>query len=289
MLALAGCFALCAAGTATFTFKSGAKFEGEVVEFKDTNMVIVRSAKDGNLYTITASVLAGDGQQRLDELRAQQAKEQAEILAEQHRLAARRLQQDDVPAEQAEDDSSGQAGHPSRITGAFGLKLGQVFEPKYATGTNQTPESMTRKGESIKIEMVGYNFKPRPPLPHFERYEVGVTPCSNYVYRIAVCADFDSFSAAREEQEKLLAALQEKYGKAAFGSQTNGVYRSWSYTITQGTREVWLSLSMDTDPISLFLDYEDAALHSQAKWEQAAIDAADPERKAQRKKLEKQL
>jgi hypothetical protein len=148
---------------------------------------------------------------------------------------------------------------------------------------------MTRKGEFIRIEMVAYNFKPRHPLPNFERYEVGVTPYSNYVYRIAVCADFESFSAAKEEQEKLLAALQEKYGKATFDSWTNGVHRSWSYTITLGTRKVWLSLSIDTDPISLFLDYEDMALHSQAKWEQAAIDAADPERKAQRKKLEKQL
>jgi hypothetical protein len=289
ILALAGCFTLCAAAAATFTFKSGATFEGEVVEFKGTNMVIVRSAKDGNLYTITASALAGDGQPRLDELRAQHAKEQAEILAEQRRLAARRFQQDSVPAERAEDDSSGQQGHPSRITGAFGLKLGQVFDPKYATGTNRAPQSMTRKGELIQIEMVGYTFKPSHPVPRFERCEAGVTPCSNYVYSIAVCADFESFSAAKEEQEKLLAALQEKYGKATFGSWTNGVYRSWSYAITQGTREVRLTLSIDTAPISLFLNYEDTALHSQAKWEQSAIDAGNPERKLQRQKLENQL
>ena len=124
------------------------------------------------------------------------------------------------------------------------------------------------------------------PLPNFERYEVGVTPCSNYVYRIAVFADFESSTAASQEEEKLLAALQEKYGKATL---TNPWTNTWSYTITQGTREVCLSRSRNTDATSLFLGYEDTALHSQAKWEQAAIDAADPERKAQRRKLEKQL
>lgn len=289
LLALTGCFALYAAGAATFTFKSGTKFEGDVVEVKGTNSVVVRSAKDGKIYTIILSMLTDADQYLITGhwpgVSGDHEPSYQEILRAERvsREAGKTL------PEQAEDDSSGQAGHPSRITGAFGLKLGQVFDPKYATGTNQTPESMTSKGEFIKMQMVGYNFKPRHPLPNFERYEVGVTPCSNYVYSIGVSADFESFSSAREEQEKLLAALQEKYGKATFDSRTNGVYRSWSYTIKQGTREVWLSLSRDTDPISLFLDYGDTALHSQAEREQAEIEAANPERKAQRKKLEKQL
>lgn len=52
---------LCVAASlhaATLTFKSGATFEGEVVEFIGTNSVIVKSSKDYKPYTITISMLS---------------------------------------------------------------------------------------------------------------------------------------------------------------------------------------------------------------------------------------
>jgi hypothetical protein len=241
----------------TFTFKSGTKFEGEVVEFKGTNMVIVRNAKDANLYTITASMLAGNGQQRLDELRTEQAK----VLAEQHRLAARRSQEDDVPAEQEEKD-------PSAITGNFGLKLGQRFNLSLATSTNSM---ITPYGFKIP----SYGFQPSYPLTNFTSYWVDVTPRSNVIYSISAStsADFDS-SYDWELRMKLLAALEEKYGKSVQSHTDEYNYNR----ITKGTRTVSLIYSRRGGP-GVIIDYQDGVLAGQAEREQKKIEAASPERK----------
>ena len=95
------------------------------------------------------------------------------------------------------------------------MKLGQKFDLKYATTTNKLRESFTTKGEFVQVDLPSYGFKPRVPLPHFTDYSVEVTPRSNLVYSITTSGmDFESFSTANDEREKLLAVLQQKYGKA---------------------------------------------------------------------------
>ena len=185
LLALTGCFVLTGAA-ATFTFKSGAKFEGEVVEFKGTNSLVVRSAKDAKLYTITISMLADEDQHRLVELQSQ-------------------------------------------ITGAFGIKLGQSFR---AVKTVEVSEL-----SGIKY-LASCPFTPTARVPNFSEYVVRVTPRSNHVYSVMASAYFGENSLkAYGERVKIVAALEEKYGKAEHTTSTDRDKMDVD-TITKGNRIV---------------------------------------------------
>jgi hypothetical protein len=297
LLTLVGSFALCTAAASTFTFKSGAKFEGELVEAKGTNSVIVRSAKDGKAYIITVSDLTDEDQLTIrfamrwgvvGQTGAAVHDDQPGLpTTHEDYKAALRAEREKAEAgktlpEQAGDKSS----DSGQITGAFGLKLGQSFDVRYATYTNNLFDHMTLKGDYIRVEVVSYSFKPRVPLMQFELYSAEVTPCSNLVYSITALADYESYSSASEDQEKLLAALEQKYGRATLDHSDNHFW----YTIKQGTRQVSLSFGHPTNSTPfLTLTYEDTALHQQANFEQAQIDALDPKRKAEQNKLKKQL
>jgi len=111
------------------------------------------------------------------------------------------------------EDSDGSSG---QIVGAFGIKLGQRFDPSYATFTNKSQESITTKGEWVDIKLPLYGFKPKNPLSEFNNYNVVVTPLSNIVCSIRAWAGFASAASALAEYRKLSAALQEQHGKAHF-------------------------------------------------------------------------
>jgi hypothetical protein len=208
----------------TFTFKSGAKFEGEVVEFKGTNSVIVRSSKDAKPYTITISMLSDGDQQRLTELRSQ-------------------------------------------ITGAFGLELGQKYSP-----------SPTARKE-LGGRLMGYGFTPRPPLPNFTEYVVAVTPRSNHIFRISATGYFDDGLNAFQERGKLLAALEEKYGKAVHEDASSSRYTPEIDIITKGSREVRLAYisgnSLRGERASITVIYLDNPLAEQAERESRGRERED--------------
>ena len=188
LLALVGCSALFLVSAATFNFKSGAKFEGEVVEFKGTNSVVVRSTKDAKMYTIICSMLTDEDQHRLVELQSQ-------------------------------------------ITGAFGIKLGQSFR------AFKTVEVFELTGTKYSAECP---FTPTAPLPKFSEYMVRVTPRSNHVYSVMAAAHFGEDSLkAYGERVKIVAALEEKYGKAEHTTSivVHGDKMDVD-TITQGNRMV---------------------------------------------------
>ena len=230
MLALAGCFALCAAGASTFTFKSGARFEGEVVEFKGTNSVVVRSSKDAKQYTIIISMLSDDDQRQLAELRSQ-------------------------------------------ITGAFGIKLGQKFNLSFASALDSGTGYQKR-----------YRFSPAPPLPNFTEYWVKVTPHSNHVWSIGAIALFGEDSMkAWSERRKIVAALEEKYGKAVHEEASERRYTPETDTITKDSREVAVRYGgfrrgpafqdgtrIDDSPAIVSILYEGKSLAAEAEKESRA-------------------
>jgi hypothetical protein len=84
----------------------------------------------------------------------------------------------------------------------------------------------------------------------------------------------------------VLKVLEQKYGKATLTSYPEVQYN----TITQDKREVMLTFGSSTNSgPSLTITYKDTALYQQAKQEQMEIDAADPARQAERKRLKQQL
>jgi hypothetical protein len=240
LLALVGCSAFFASSAVTFTFKSGAKFEGEVIEFKGTNSVVVRSAKDAKPYTITISMLTEDDQQRLAELRSQ-------------------------------------------ITGAFGMVLGQKFIPSSITALDDG-EGYWRR----------YRFSPSAPLPGFTQYWVRVTPGSNRIWSIGAVALFGKDSvAAWKERQKLVAALEEKYGKAVHEEASESRYTPETDTITKDNREVAVrygdfrrgivlpdgTQTVDDSPAMVSIIYQDKSLAAQAEKESGGHERDELKRK----------
>jgi hypothetical protein len=221
------------------------------VEVTRTNSVLVRSDKDGMVYTLNLDYLT----------------DEARFIA--------------THGTQPADSASGS----EQIVGACGLKLGEWFDPNYATHTNKSTDTVTTKDETLHVNLTSYSFKPETPLPNFTDYSVGVTPRSNIVYSIEMRKSYGAIEAARPEEDKLLAVLQQKYGKAtrAYYSAT----KCTMSTIKQGTREVSLISGFPTLGSFVSLRYTDTTLKEQAKWEQAQIDY--PSLQMERKKLKQQL
>src|ERR1035437_5234064 len=95
----------------TLSFKSGAKFEGEVAEVKGTN-VLARNEKDGKTYTIPLAYLSDVDQMVI----TGHPPSHEDSQAPPEKAGAAK-----TPPEQSENKPD-----ESQIVGAFGLKLGQV-------------------------------------------------------------------------------------------------------------------------------------------------------------------
>jgi hypothetical protein len=260
----------------TLNFKSGAIFEGDIVEVKGTN-VLVRSDKDGRQYAIPLAYLTEADQTRITSKMSDEYF--AGYRAEQQR------EKEPVP------DQPENKADEGKIVGAFGLKLGQQFDLKYAISTNKTSEYVEVNGETLWMNMTGYAFRPKVFMTHFSRYSVDVTPRSNFVYSISATAldlhlDDSTFNAL-EEGQKLLSVLEQKYGKATI-IESDDKHCS-SHRITQATREVTLTYGFSTNEDYVIIRYEDSVLCRQARREQFEIDAANPARKAERDRLKQQL
>jgi len=78
-----------------------------------------------------------------------------------------------------------------KIEGAFGLKLGDVFD-------------VTAKGTD--------SFTPQTPTRSFDRYFVHTTPKSRRIHHIGATADFSSKSDLEKERFAILELLISKYG-----------------------------------------------------------------------------
>ena len=266
----------------TYHFKSGATFEGEVVEVKGTNAVI-RSDKDGMVYTLPIAYLT-EADQTLITVTTGSPMSADDYFAGYR--AAQQREKEPLP-EQPENPAD-----EGKIVGAFGLRLGQTFDTKYATATNKSSDLVSVKGELIHVDRTSYTFRPRLYLPHFTWYSADITPRSNLVYTVTAMAsslgrEDPPFDDAKE-CDKLLSVLQQKYGRATnLRPYTNSVL----YTIKQGTREVTLSHHTYSGASAgcLIISYTDTALYQQAKHEQLQLDEEDPARQAERKRLKQQL
>ena len=87
------------------------------------------------------------------------------------------------------------------IKGAFGITLGQKFDPKQAIGkaslTDGTPM---------------YEFKPKKPFRAFTEYYVLITPKTHKVYSIWGIGKVENTQKCEKEQNFILTALERKYG-----------------------------------------------------------------------------
>jgi len=154
--------------------------------------------------------------------------------------------------------AAGDAGAAKPIEGAFGLKLGDVFDAAKAVAI-RSPELPTPF----------YEIKPAGPLPGFQGYHCTITPTTHRIISIGAAADVKTLDAGRAEEVRILELLEGKYGKAEL-SITNG-RREWR--ITSNNRNASLT-GPTAGAMSIMLVYRDERMAALAIDERKAINAA---------------
>ena len=95
-----------------------------------------------------------------------------------------------------------QAFGAGKISGAFGVKLGQKFTPSSAIA-----EII---GESKDLR---YTFHPKKPFRSFNNYYVSITPKTHLVYAIWGIGPINNGGSCQKEKDLVMSILEEKYGK----------------------------------------------------------------------------
>jgi hypothetical protein len=102
------------------------------------------------------------------------------------------------------------------IEGAFGRKLGDVFDPSSSIRTARTADG-TPEGAPI------YEFSPATRFGSFEHYYVRITPTTHKIWRLEAVRDVDDRDAAQKEQAVITQHLKEHYGIEKEGITHNGM------------------------------------------------------------------
>ena len=90
------------------------------------------------------------------------------------------------------------------ITGAFGLKLGQILSSR----TIKTSElAFTHESDDT------YSFSPDKKFRSFSTYAIRITPKTRRIYTIFAMGGMDDDSTCEKEQALIMAILKQKYGE----------------------------------------------------------------------------
>jgi hypothetical protein len=137
-----------------------------------------------------------------------------------------------------------------KIEGAFGMKLGDTFDPSSAIsvleGKGGTPPS--------------YQFNATNKFRSFKNYFVMVTPKTHRIYTIWAVGKIGDLQAGKEEQAKVMELLRKQFGN----DET-----STDMKIQQGNRLVATKLTGNTDVIIAII-YTDSDLKVLADKERLA-------------------
>lgn len=146
-----------------------------------------------------------------------------------------------------------------RIEGAFGKKLGDVFDPETAIGKT-----------SLEDGTPMYEVSTTNGFRAFKRYYVIITPVTRKIYSIWAIGNAENAEIAKKEQALILEILKEKYGseeKAGFMDQLSDVKR-----INQGGRYI-LSKVSGFSSVTHDLRYYDRELEQLAEKERITEEA----------------
>jgi hypothetical protein len=256
--------------TATFTNEEGRVYKGVTLIRANREGIVWRGEGMGLVsYTnLSPALLESLG---IPVERIEQAKARAE-----QRVAAN-IERRAALAAAAQVKSATAEEVPSQITGAFGIKLGQTF--RVASGA----ETEERYGKKYSARCP---FTPTARLPNFSEYMVCVTPRSNHAFSVSATAYFGEDSLkAYAERDKIVAALEEKYGKAEH-TTSRGLHNEvdcYYDTITKGNRTVeirsmgWThsdyeiarlaGTEVEVYPAFVVIDYSDLLLKNEAEKE----------------------
>lgn len=109
---------------------------------------------------------------------------------------------------------------PEPITGAFGIPLGEPFEPAMVANILGQEEHNYLGYEKAKMQGTRYHVEPKEPSEDFQQYTVATTQ-DGIIYEIRGDYQHEKGESQCEKGKSLAAALEDRYGeprgKAAYG------------------------------------------------------------------------
>ena len=147
-----------------------------------------------------------------------------------------------------------------KITGAFGMELGQAFNPQEAIGKGSLTDGTPM-----------YQFSPKKKFRSFSTYYALITPKTHKVYSIWAAGSTENDPSCKKEQALVMAILQKKYGKVKKGQLFSSLYDIKE--IDQGNRYVSTKCS-GFGNVSLDIRYKDKKLEEQAEKERIILESA---------------
>jgi len=153
---------------------------------------------------------------------------------------------------------SATAAGTNRIDGAFGVTLGDSFEPSDAPATTTT------------VDEAMYPFTPKNPHDSFNQYYVLITPVSHRVYCIWAIGPEMNVEKAKIHEEVVFKALTKKYGTG----EKQGIFDGLNDAkrIDKGDRGIYVNVRGFSDG-QLNLRYTDSVLEKKAKDEEIEVEA----------------
>jgi len=145
-----------------------------------------------------------------------------------------------------------------KIEGAFGEKLGDIFDPASAIGTSKLTDGTPM-----------YEFSTTNGFRSFKTYYVMVTPTTHKIYSIWGTGSVENTEAGQKEQAVIMELLKKKYGD----EDNQGVLDTIGDVkrIDQGNRYIATKLTGFMD-VTLDIRYYDTDLEKLAETERLAIE-----------------
>jgi predicted RNA-binding Zn-ribbon protein involved in translation (DUF1610 family) len=187
-------------------------------------------------------------------------------LAAQQSAAATTNQVSDIlptiaaPEPQATNERAASSTAPAveKIEGAFGKKLGGVFNPASAINTSKLTDGTAM-----------YEFYTANKFRSFEHYYVLITPTTHKIYSIWGIGSVENTEAGQKEQAVVMELLKQKYGteeKQGLFDTIGDVKR-----IDYGNRYIMTKITGFTD-VTLDIRYYDSELEKLAEQERIASE-----------------
>jgi hypothetical protein len=145
-----------------------------------------------------------------------------------------------------------------KIEGAFGKKLGDVFDPSSAIGTSKLTDGTPM-----------YEFSTTNGFRSFKTYYVLITPTTHKIYSIWGIGNVENTEAGQKEQAVVMELLKKKYGV----EETQGLIDTMGDVrrIDQGNRYVLTKLTGFMD-VTIDIRYYDSDLDKLAEAERLAAE-----------------
>ncbi|HEY3853855.1 MAG TPA: hypothetical protein VGO67_05625 [Verrucomicrobiae bacterium] len=152
-----------------------------------------------------------------------------------------------------------------KIEGAFGKKLGELFDVTSAVGQSQLTDGTPM-----------YEFTPTNAFRSLKKYYVFVTPTTKKIYSIWGTGPTENTETGKKEQALIMEILQEKYGEKSKPGLLESIVDA--DIVDQGNRYVMSKVSGFSD-VTIDVRYYDRDLEQLAEKERIAEEAKKVDKK----------